>query len=166
MKKLLGVAALLVALAALAVASAAADTGGSDRPFTGTLVGSATWLPDGSCPPVGLRTWSEGSGTASHLGLVGMSSNHCTPPGDVISGEMTFFAANGDEVHMTYSGTCGPLPPVGGTITCTVENVIVGGTGRFANATGEADVTGHVTWLGFGVPVMPARWTWDGTISY
>ena len=51
MKKLLGAAVLLVALTALAVTAAAADTGGTDRPFTGTIAGSATFparweLPD------------------------------------------------------------------------------------------------------------------------
>jgi hypothetical protein len=168
MKKLLGVAALLVALTAFAVTAAAADTGGTDRPFTGTLVGSATVAPDANCP-IGLRTVSEGSGTGSHLGLVAMTSSHCTPVANEIGpGQMTLVAANGDEVHMTYSGTCSapPFPPVGEPITCNTENVVVGGTGRFANATGEAHVTALVTWTGFGAPLLPATWTWDGTISY
>lgn len=169
MKKLLGVAALIGALTALAVTAAAAHTGGTDRPFAGTLLGSATFPLDESCPFTGRRTSSEGSGTASHLGRVTATLDHCTPPADVISaGQMTLVAANGDEVHMTYSGTCGPLPPppVGGTITCNTENVIVGGTGRLANATGEAQMTGLITFAGFGVPVWPATFTWKGTISY
>lgn len=166
MRRLLGVAALLAALGALGVAAAAADTGGTDRPFKGTLVGSATFPADPSCP-IGLRTVSEGSGTASHLGLVRMTSSHCTPATDLLTGgEMTLLAANGDELHMTYSGTSGPFPPVGGVITVYSHNVIVGGTGRFADATGEADFTALVTFAGFGVPVWPITWTWDGTISY
>ena len=167
MKKLLAAVVLLAALMAFVVTAAAADTRGTDRPFKGTLVGSATVAPDASCP-IGLRTVSEGSGTGSHLGLVSMSSGHCTPVTNVIAGQMTLVAANGDEVHATYSGTCEPfpLPPVGETITCNTENVIVGGTGRFANATGEAHMTALVTWTGFGAPLLPANWTWDGTISY
>ena len=167
MKKLLRVATLLAALTAFAVTAAAADIGGSDRPFTGTLVGAAWVAADADCP-IGLRTVSEGSGTARHLGLVSMSSRHCTPVTNVIAGQMTLVAANGDEVHATYSGTCEPfpLPPVGETITCNTENVIVGGTGRFADATGEAHMTALVTWTGFGAPLLPAAWTWDGTISY
>lgn len=168
MRKLLGVAVLLAALMAFVVAAATADTGGTDRPFKGTLVGSATVAPDASCP-IGLRTWSEASGTASHLGFVSMSSNHCTPATNVIAGgEMTLVAANGDEVHMTYSGTCDPfpLPPVGETITCNTPGVIVGGTGRFANATGGTLTTALVTWTGFGAPFLPATWTWVGTIAY
>jgi len=160
----------LIALAVFASAALSAD-GGTDRPFTGTLAGSATFPEDSTCPFTGWRTWSEGSGTASHLGLVSMSSNHCVVPIDGLpigmQGEMTLVAANGDEVHMTYTGTCGPFPfpPVGETITCNSENVIVGGTGRFANATGEAHVTALVTFAG-GVPVWPITWTWDGTLSY
>jgi hypothetical protein len=168
MKKLLGVAVLLVALAAFVVTAAAADTGGSDRPFTGKLAGSAAVVPDANCP-IGLRTLSEGSGAASHLGFVSMSSSHCTPVTNVITGgQMTLVAADGDEVHATYSGACVPFPfpPVGENLTCGTENVIVGGTGRFANATGVAHVTALVTWLGFGAPVLPATWTWGGTISY
>lgn len=160
----------IVALIALAVFASAAlsAAGGTDRPFAGTLAGSAWVMPDSSCP-IGLRTWSEGSGTASHLGLVSMSTNHCTPVTNVITGgQMTLVAPNGDEVHGTYSGTCNPfpLPPVGEVFTCNTENVIVGGTGRFANATGEAHVTALVTWTGFGAPLLPATWTWDGTLSY
>ena len=169
MKKLFSAAVLFAALAAFVVTAAAADTGGSDRPFTGTVSGSATFPEDSTCPFTGRRTWSEASGVASHLGLVTMASNHCTPPADLITGgHMTLVAANGDEVHMTYSGTASapPFPPVGETLTVNSENVIVGGTGRFANATGQAHVTALVTFAGFGVPVWPITWTWDGTISY
>jgi hypothetical protein len=166
MKRLLGVAVLLAALAAFAVTVAAADTGGTDRPFKGKVVGSAAVAPDANCP-IGLRTVSEGSGTGSHLGLVSMSSHHCTPVANAIAGQMTLVAANGDELHMTYSGTCSapPFPPVGGVITCTTHNVVVGGTGRFGDATGEVHLTALVTFAGFGAP-LPATWTWDGTLSY
>ena len=168
MKKLLRAASLFAALAALAVSAGAAATGGADRPFKGDVAGGASVALDSSCP-IGLRTLSEASGTASHLGFVRMSTSHCTPVTDTITGgQATFVAANGDELYATYSGKCVPFPfpPVGGFFTCETTNVIVGGTGRFANATGESDVTASVQWLGFGTPVLPATWTWDGTISY
>ncbi len=160
-------AAAMVALAVVTSAALSA-AGGTDRPFTGTLAGSATFPGDSTCPFTGRRTWSEGSGTASHLGLVSMSSNHCTPPTNLITGgQKTLVAANGDEVHFTYAGACDPIPPsVGEVFTCNSEDVIVGGTGRFANATGEAHVTALITFAGFGVPVWPITWTWDGTLSY
>lgn len=167
MRRLLGIAALLAALLAFGVAAAAADTGGTDRPFTGTLAGLATFQPDPACP-IGLRTLVEASGTASHLGRVTMTSSHCTPPADVITGgQMTIIAANGDELQLTYSGTSGPLPPeVGGIINAPSHNVIVGGTGRFADASGEADFAVFVTFAGFGVPAWPITFSWDGTLSY
>ena len=168
MKKLLGAVVLLAALMAFGVAVATADTGGTDRPFTGTLAGSATFPLDSTCPFTGRRTWSAASGTASHLGRVTMVSTHCTPPANAIAGQMTLTAANGDELHMTYTGTCSapPFPPVGEVITCSTDNVVVGGTGRFAGATGAMQITAHVTNAGFGVPEWPATWTWVGTLSY
>lgn len=169
MKKLFGLAALLAAFAGFAVTAATADTARTARPFTGTLVGSATFPEDPSCPLTGRRTWSEASGTASHLGLVTLVSNHCTPPANEITGgQMTLVAANGDELHMTYSGTCTapPFPPVGEVLTCSTDNVIVGGTGRFADATGEAQVTAYVTNAGFGAPEWPITFTWVGTLGY
>jgi hypothetical protein len=169
MKKLLVAAVLLVALTAFAVASAAADTGGTDRPFTASLVGSAGAVPDSSCPfPPGVRTYTEGSGVASHLGLVSMTGNHCPLlDGRSVGGQMTLVAANGDELHMTYEGVSDPvgLPPPGTVITFTSDNVIVGGTGRFANATGEVHETVLVTFTGLGTP-WPFTSTWDGTLSY
>ena len=169
MKRLLPAAVLLVALAAFGVSAAAADTGGTNRPFEGTIAGSATFPLDATCPFTGRRTWSAASGTASHLGFVTMISNHCTPLANAITGgQMTLVAANGDELHLTYSGTCSapPFPPVGEALTCSTDNVIVGGTGRFADATGEAEITAHVTNAGFGAPEWPATWTWHGTLSY
>ena len=169
MKRLLAALVLLVALAALGVSAALADSGGTKRPFQGTIAGSATFSLDATCPFTGRRTSSAASGVASHLGLVTMVSDHCTPPAnDVTGGHMTFVAANGDELHMTYSGTCTapPFPPLGETLTCTTHNVIVGGTGRFADATGEIHLTALVTNAGFGAPEWPATWTWEGTLSY
>ena len=169
MKRLLAALVLLVVLAALGVSTATADSGGTNRPFQGTIAGSATFSLDATCPFTGRRTSSAASGVASHLGLVTMVSDHCTPPAnDVTGGHMTFVAANGDELHMTYSGTCTapPFPPVGEALTCTTHNVVVGGTGRFADATGEIHVTALVTNAGFGAPEWPATWAWEGTLSY
>lgn len=160
---LLALAAAVVTIAGTAVSAGANAT---SRPFKGTITGFATFPTDPGCP-IGLRTVADGSGTASHLGLVSMTSSHCTPATDQLTGgQMTLVAANGDELYLTYSGTSGPLPPVGGVINAPTHNVIVGGTGRFADATGEADFTALVTFAGFGVPVWPITWTWDGTISY
>jgi hypothetical protein len=165
MNKLLGVAVLLAALMAFVVTAAVADTGGTDRPFTGKLAGSATFPLDPSCP-LGFKTVSEGSGTMSHLGLVSFTSEHCfAPPNLITQGQATLVAANGDELHMTYTGSCNPAaPPVGGTTTCIADEVVTGGTGRFAGATGASQVTAVVT--NPGVPPFPITWTRVGTLSY
>jgi hypothetical protein len=172
MKKLLAAAVLLAALAAFAVASAAADTGGTDRPFTATMAGAAWAVPDSSCLTYpyspGVRTHSEASGVASHLGLVSMTGSHCPLlDGRSVGGQMTLVAANGDELYMTFEGVSDPvgLPPPGTVITFTSDNVIVGGTGRFANATGEVHETVLVTFTGLGTP-WPFTRTSYGTLSY
>jgi hypothetical protein len=145
---------------------ALSGAGGTDRPFEGSLVGEAWWVPDSTCP-LGFRTLSEGSGVASHLGSISMVSDHCFAlPNLDTGGHQTFVAANGDELHMTYEGTSDPAIPVpGDVITVTADVVIVGGTGRFAHATGEADLIALVMFTGLGVH-WPFTWTWEGTISY
>jgi hypothetical protein len=169
MKKLLAAAVLLAALAAFAVTSAAAKTGGTDRPFKGKVVGAASAVTESSCLPLTpVRTYVEGSGVASHLGRVSMTSNHCPLlDGWNVDGHMTLVAANGDELHMTYEVVSDPagIPTPGTVITATGDYVIVGGTGRFANATGEVDGTTLVTFTGLGTP-WPFTMTWDGTLSY
>jgi hypothetical protein len=167
MRKLLGAAVLLTALAAFGVTAAGAKTAGTDRPFKGTLIGSAVAVPDTTCP-LGFRTVSEApTGTASHLGRISMGASHCFDlPNLMTQGRMSLVAANGDELDMTYAGTCDPgIPSPGDLVTCSADNVIAGGTGRFVDATGEVQLTGLVEFEGFGVP-WPATWTWHGTMSY
>jgi hypothetical protein len=97
-----------------------------------------------------------------------MTSSHCPLlDGRNVNGRMTLVAANGDELHLTYEAVSDPagIPAPGTVITVTSDNVIVGGTGRFANATGEAQGTAVVTFTGLGTP-WPFTMTWDGTISY
>ncbi|HSC48725.1 MAG TPA: hypothetical protein VLD16_00570 [Gaiellaceae bacterium] len=148
---------LVTTLALAAVALSAA--GGTDRPFTGRTVGSADFLPDPSCP-LGFRSVTETSGTASHLGRVSFASNHCFAlPNLITQGQGKFVAANGDELYLTYTGACNPPD----FATCITDNVIVGGTGRFANATGMFQITAVVTNT---APPRPVAMTWEGTLSY
>jgi hypothetical protein len=54
---------------------------------------------------------------------------------------VTLTSANGDELHLVNAGQdC--LDPVTGRITGTATTTVVGGTGRFLNATGSG--TAHV----------------------
>lgn len=111
------------------------------------LVGEAsgqTWEVPGACagPPVHARTISEATGTFTHLGQTTLRSEHCfvgpNPDGTVLfAGTAMLRGADGDEIHGTYSGSM--FPPTGpGRIETTARFVITGGTGRFADASGQA----------------------------
>jgi len=163
-------ACLLLVVTVAGSAAAHADA----RPFKGSVAGEVMFPFVGTevCPETdvwagGLRTESFASGNASHLGLVSMTTLHCTPKGDTIAGGVgTFVAANGDEVYYEYGGTA-PFPGPGVTvIVAEVEFVITGGTGRFANASGSGHMTAYVQFEGFEDPAWAAAWVWSGTISY
>jgi hypothetical protein len=72
---------------------------------------------------------------------------------------MIFTAANGDELHAANVGSNTPTGP--GTIRFTGRTTIVGGTGRFANATGQLSVEGTADFAS-----TEARMTFDGWIAY
>ena len=159
-------AACLAAILAAAAVANAGDHGASARPFKGSMSGTATFVTDAGCP-LGLRTNSEAVGTASHLGSFTYTSSHCS--NFVFAGEQTLVAANGDEVFADYESVGPPVfPPseVGTVYDVPVAFTITGGTGRFAGATGGGEIISHITFMGFGAPVWPATWEWQGTIGY
>lgn len=171
MLRMLRVVLVAFAVVVASLASAGPVTATSERPFKGTIVGGGGVVSDLSCP-IGLRTLSDGSGNASHLGLMTMDSSHCTPnppagnpPGPILGGVGQFVAANGDMIEFTYHGTLRPLEPVeGATISGTSHHTITGGTGRFANAAGEFEMSFRGT-LHFTSP-MTITWWFEGTIEY
>ena len=145
------------------------------RPFTGSASGDVTFNFVGQqvCPTTDLffgdlATDSQARGNASHMGLVEMTSNHCTPAGEAITGgEMTLIAANDDEVYIEYAGAAPfPIPGVTEYVEADLEFTITGGTGRFAGATGGGSMHAQIEFLGFGVMTWPATWEWTGTIGY
>jgi hypothetical protein len=147
----------------------------AERPFKGSIVGESTFPFVGFdiCPQSdlfwgGLRTEGSATGTASHMGKVEMTSQHCTPAGaEITGGAMTLVAANGDEVYVEYSGlTPGPIPGVGEVIVVDIDFEIVGGSGRFADAEGGGSMTAYVVFEGFGDPSWASTWVWEGTIGY
>lgn len=155
------------------IAPVGADS--SSRPFKGSMTGEVTFSMVGLevCPATdvflgGLSSDSTASGTVSHLGRSTMESSHCTPAFETIEGgEMTLVAANGDAVFIHYSGFAPfPIPGVTEFIEVDVDFEIVGGTGRFAGATGGGDMWARVAFEGFDDPAWAASWHWDGTIGY
>lgn len=151
--------ALLLSVVTMPMASAA--RGGTDRPVRATLSGSVTWdigVEGAECFVV---TKTEATGTMSHLGLVSASWRHCPPLTEdpaYTNGHVVFTAANGDQVQGEYWDADGELP-------WTID--VVGGTGRFAEATGTLsldrfDVVGEWDEVN-DVPIEP--WLWDATLS-
>lgn len=161
---LLGV--LVLVLGWLAPSAAA---GPATRPFKVSLAAELTFPEDPSCTAVGLRTHSEATGTATHLGRTLMVGDHCTPPGEEWGPDYTTLtAADGSQLFLTSSGTA--QPPVPGTEGSTYfgegEFEVTGGTGRFEGATGEGDMTLFYVFAGFEEPVWPAGFVYEGSVTY
>jgi hypothetical protein len=69
---------------------------------------------------------------------------------------------------MKYGGSA-PFPVVGvpSTIVVDVAFTVVGGTGRFAHASGRGGMTAHVDFPGeLTLGPWPAYWVWRTTIKY
>ncbi len=135
------------------------------------------------CEPGAIWRFSRvGTGEISHLGRSGLTLTHCTyvvPDASGVfravfrQGTMTFTAANRDTLVLDYTGTTVALTDASGEFTgYTAEGTwtAVGGTGRFANATGTGwfDVVGDVPGGDalFGLPDGFDLWTIGGSIAY
>lgn len=155
------VAALQVATAETAFAHWGAKRG-TDRPLKGSLSGMVTFEYDDPQFPV--TTVMNAVGTMSHLGKVESHWTHNPPVGmpNYINGQVVLTAANGDELRGEYGDVPHLLPEF------TVD--VVGGSGRFENATGTIEVSAEVQgeWGPDGLPIQP-WYTWmelSGEISY
>jgi hypothetical protein len=161
---------LLVALGlVLASAAPVAATSDPGRPLKGTAAGFGMVQPDEACPPVLLRSVFTATGRATHLGRFNLDYYNCTPPGSTVTGiEMTFVAANGDKVFVAYDAH--DVPPVGAEPTLlaiTYNFEIVGGTGRFAGATGGGQMMAAIEFTGIEGPNhWPTTFVIKGTIAY
>jgi hypothetical protein len=122
------------------------------RPVQQTSTG-VLW-PIGFCDETAgiARWWIEGSGTASHVGRFNIGKSMCLDPvtGSVTDGDGVLVAANGDRVHMVFTGQVVQSEPP----TFELLYEIVGGTGRFENARGELAIrtvlTSESTWTSSG----------------
>jgi hypothetical protein len=139
-----------------------------DVPFSGVVTGQVAFDSNPRGCSAGFTAITTAKGPASHLGLTSWNSEHCLEAGsEIVDGVLVLTAANGDEVHATYTGKAGDFPAqVGGLITVTGTIVISGGTGRFENASGTAALSASVVFEGLTDPSWAGRWEWKGTIRY
>jgi hypothetical protein len=123
--------------AALARADGAGAPAGA-RPISGWCELTVTPLP--STPPI-VRQTDTGTCQLSHLGRTAYEG---VLELDLVArtqrGERTLTAANGDVLRVLAVGTSTPRGPALVDFVATLT--FVGGTGRFANATGQARAEG------------------------
>jgi hypothetical protein len=131
-------AALLVAVAAaIAVPQALA---GVSVPLKGSDRGAFTLTADG-CGSGVFAVVVDDVGRASHFGRYAYHSSECFDGATgLYSGTFKMTAANGDAIFGTYTGAV--VSVVGDLGLYEQENVITGGTGRFAGAGGAFHLSG------------------------
>lgn len=160
------VTALVLVFAVTSAVSTAANP--KLRPFKGSFSGEATFPFSDACLDITgapFQTLTASEGKMTHMGRTQLSTSHCsTIDGSAaVGGEATFTAANGDEIWATYTAVTMAGPPL---IVQESSFVIVGGTGRFENATGRLLGMVYVTFEGFDDPSWPLEFVFAGAISY
>ena len=130
----------------------------AERPITGRCE-TAFNPPPFPLPPVHQQT-DTGTCVVSHLGRVAYTAVQTIDfAAGTQSGERSFTAPNGDVLRAFGSGSSAPSGP--GRIAFTATFVFTGGTGRFAGAAGEAQVSGVAD-----LPSHTASSTFEGHIRY
>jgi hypothetical protein len=144
-------AAMAVALLTTAPL-ASAGPNGTERPFRGSCDTAITPLTAPGVIPIVLAI--DVVCRLSHLGLavggtdrelvvpVGPPTSEGILPIHISIERITYAAANGDELWSTFAGP-GELDLQSGTARFEGVETFVGGTGRFAGASGQARTTGE-----------------------
>jgi len=149
------------------VNSALADRGGTDRPHLGKCDTAFGPLPPTfpTVAEISLRCHFRHLGRTT--GWIVQTIDVAGPPVNgvvpltVTNVRITYVAADGDELHATFADYTASFNLATGAIEFASTGTIVGGTGRFSDASGESFIEGHasaVTLTGFYVSL--------GTISY
>src|SRR5262245_34479602 len=123
---------------------------GNQVPFKGQGDDRITSLQSA---PDGLHLTNAATGHATHLGQFTRVGSGVVHPDGSLEATLVWTAANGDQLFSTVDN----VTPTPTTVTGTY--VFTGGTGRFENATGEADFAGTTS---DGIHYTLA---FDGTIS-
>jgi hypothetical protein len=154
---------LALAIAVLAAAAAAQEPKMVPRLLAGTMTGRFVFEgpAEGPWTSVGDLT-----GTLRHLGLSRMFTSHLADPatGALNQGTFRIVAANGDEIHGTYTGVAAWVS--GSQVLATAVLVIKGGTGRFAGATGTITASFLETFDDPTYYSAKSDWTLSGIVNY
>jgi hypothetical protein len=146
---------IALVIAVMLMLFSATSMGAADRPLK--LTGTSVVAGD---PFVGATFHTSGTGT--HLGrFTGEGFVTFTPTGDPDfpifgEGEITFVAANGDELDAEFSGF------IDAAGSATIDFVITGGTGRFSDAEGSFEAEAQT--ISADPPTF--SFTANGRISY
>ena len=162
---------LLLAVLGLAVAGSVPQAGADEETHSvrGKVFGEFAVAPDAACP-TGLRSSWDGVGQSSLTYLTSAAGTHCTPPTSsdpILGGEMSLVSASGkNTLELTYTGTSEPIEIVeGATILAHVDGIVVGGTGRFEEATGWLHITARIPYLHLKAPSLEVT-TWNGEVKF
>ena len=162
LRKLILISGLVLAVVFISPAAAMGAARGTNRPLTGAVTLTTT------LNLITLAGTQVASGQLSQLGKVTDSGDLqfalVGPNGFSFTVTYTIVAANGDKLFANGSGTGNSGPP----ITSTSTNTIVGGTGRFAGASGKFTVAGistSVSTIG-SIRTVTQTGTLNGTITY
>jgi hypothetical protein len=186
MKKVILVLALFAIAFAFSACSDSTLTGVDEKqtsnipvPFKGSFVGTAITIGTNNMPYPTLKEMTF-SGNASHVGNYSCVYNYIIyinpnvmPPGVIIEDpdpvDAVLTAANGDEIW--FDNSVGGWwfrngnPYIAGYVDGSVHIEVVGGTGRFADATGFIDVVIVQEYDPVEDPT-PGTGTWTGQIMY
>lgn len=137
-------------------------------PFSAELIGTAQDASGVVCPGGSLPGKFSIAGHATHLGEVAGGGSGCTaftsPTTFVfVESDNTIVAANGDELWLTLVSGGGSIVGFGASgpeLAWTAEKDVIGGTGRFAGASGRVTEVGSQD--GFSAPSVSVL---EGRIS-
>jgi hypothetical protein len=131
-----------------------------DLPFRGSF----TTLTSGEIVPPTLTVTGTAEGTATHLGrFTATSVDVVDQPTATSTGTFNFTAANGDQLFTTTAGGQDAFTPPN-VSHVTLVATIVGGTGRFAAATGTFTMQ-QTSIIDFATGTSSGSGSFDGTIS-
>lgn len=163
---------LILLVACFSVTAAGNGDNLQPRPFMGSMSGEGTFdFTTGACLGITGAPWQSFgylAGNLTHLGNSEWFGSHCsTLDGQqLVNGEGTLVAANGDELWMTYTAELISPFIVPGVLIYAQNNIVTGGTGRFEGASGELLTIVYLTIETFTDEVVPVNGEFAGTIAY